>query len=208
MSAAPSMPPAPVYAVDPAEHLGLAWMVAGRFARAWRYDHAEELVGEAYLALERAARGFDASKGCRFSTYAVTAISRALWQWVTRERLGARGDLPEPPRGDARRPMSVEALDVKRWMGVEGDPAKAAELEDEIIACLRLLDQVEGVGADYLRLMALGLNNQSIAASRGFSRTTAGTWRREACQELGVEIVNPASQTVQGVVRTTPRRRR
>lgn len=50
-------------------HMHLAYRIATQFARAWRLD-ADELAGEAYLGLVRAAQKFDAKKGVRFHHYA------------------------------------------------------------------------------------------------------------------------------------------
>lgn len=50
-------------------HMHLARRIAEGFARAWRMD-ADELAGEAYLGLCRAAVKFDISKGVRFHHYA------------------------------------------------------------------------------------------------------------------------------------------
>ena len=50
-------------------HMHLAYRIAAQFARAWRLD-ADELAGEAYLGLVRAAKKFDVKKGVRFHHYA------------------------------------------------------------------------------------------------------------------------------------------
>lgn len=50
-------------------HMHLAYRIASQFSRAWRLD-AEELAGEAYLGLVRAAKKFDVEKGVRFHHYA------------------------------------------------------------------------------------------------------------------------------------------
>ena len=52
----------------------------------------DELRSSGYLALCRAAIGFDSTKGCRFSTYACCTIAREWWKEARRlEKIADRG---------------------------------------------------------------------------------------------------------------------
>ncbi len=55
-----------------------------------------DAVHEGRIGLWRAVRGYDPTRGIRFSSYAVPAIRRAVWAAVARER-APLGDLV-PPR--------------------------------------------------------------------------------------------------------------
>lgn len=65
--------------IDPAAHVGLVRLVAGRLARTLpgRPD-PEELWSDGYLGLVSAAARFDASRGHAFSTFAVPRIEGAM----------------------------------------------------------------------------------------------------------------------------------
>lgn len=58
------------------QHLGLAYSMIRRF-KCHELDH-DDLVSDALFALSRAVERFNPWKGFRFSTYACTAIARAL----------------------------------------------------------------------------------------------------------------------------------
>lgn len=80
--------------IDPSEHLGLADTFGRRFAKANRLD-PEECVAAANLALVKAARYFDPSRGWKFSTYAVRAIRNNLLRLepsIDRRRAASRHD--------------------------------------------------------------------------------------------------------------------
>jgi RNA polymerase sigma factor (sigma-70 family) len=61
-----------------------------------------DAVHEGRIGLWRALRGYDPARGIRFSSYAVPAITRAVWAAVARERAGAR---PTPGRVGTGAPL-------------------------------------------------------------------------------------------------------
>jgi len=65
------------------QHLGLAYSMIRRF-KCHELDH-DDLVSDALFALSRAVERFNPWRGYRFSTYACTAIARAL---INRSRRG------------------------------------------------------------------------------------------------------------------------
>jgi RNA polymerase primary sigma factor len=101
--------------------LKLAVSLVGPFLN--RQHPFEELYSEAAVALLRAVELYDPERGCRFSTYATTAIRRALERFVTNEykrlrRCGAGELLDAAPAphattsvDDRRRAAAVETLD-------------------------------------------------------------------------------------------------
>jgi len=95
-STSPSIRHTPDLSQALAEHEGLVhWVVR----RQWLGDlpYAEALH-EGRIALWRALRGYDASRGTAFSTYAVPAIRRAIWRAVDRAGPQPQEALtPDPP---------------------------------------------------------------------------------------------------------------
>ncbi|UCE61605.1 MAG: sigma-70 family RNA polymerase sigma factor [Phycisphaerales bacterium] len=96
-------------------NLGLAYSALRRFDT----SHVEwdDLRSEALVALVRAVDGFDPWRGCRFSTYACTAITRALIQEATRAHgyhrrihLGYDGSEEGPKWVNARTELCVDRL--------------------------------------------------------------------------------------------------
>ena len=90
---------------DPGAHWAMAmaaherlvhWVVRQQALGLLPYGDA---VHEGRIGLWRALRGFDATRGTRFSSYAVPAIRHAVWAAVARERATAR-----PVAGTAVRP--------------------------------------------------------------------------------------------------------
>lgn len=71
-----------------AEHEGLVrWVVRQQ----WRGELSEaDACHEGRLGLWRALRGYDPSRGTRFSSYAVPAITRAVWAGVAERRESGR----------------------------------------------------------------------------------------------------------------------
>jgi RNA polymerase sigma factor (sigma-70 family) len=102
--------------VDPGTHIGLAYAVAGTFARwgAAQGHDFEDLRNEATAALTVAARTFQPSRGIAFSTYAGACMKNALVGLLSRPRprhlplLGKDGLVidpsarPEPDRLEAK----------------------------------------------------------------------------------------------------------
>jgi RNA polymerase sigma factor (sigma-70 family) len=84
-----------------AQHEGLVRWVA---RRQWLGPLAfEDALHEGRIGLWQALRHYDPTRGTTFSTYAVPAISRAIWTAVAREQAPRPVTLPEPPPlvGDA-----------------------------------------------------------------------------------------------------------
>jgi RNA polymerase primary sigma factor len=85
-----------VSAEQMAEHEGLVrWVVRRQWLGQLPYADA---LHEGRLGLWHALQGYDRSRGTRFSTYAVPAIARAVWEGVSRHqpamRLVQSGNLP------------------------------------------------------------------------------------------------------------------
>lgn len=81
-----------VYAQEqnPADHLGLVYMAAGRMANAMKGER-DDFIGPAYIALVESIQTWDASKGHRFSTHAMKAI-RFKAYGMTKKDAGYRRD--------------------------------------------------------------------------------------------------------------------
>lgn len=97
-----------------AEHEGLVhWVVHRQCLGGLRYVEA---VQAGRIALWRALQGYDPQRGYRFSSYAVPAITRAVWRAAAVERQAARapGGAPcsEPPEleGALQRELEDAAL--------------------------------------------------------------------------------------------------
>jgi RNA polymerase sigma factor (sigma-70 family) len=97
--------------LDPemATHDGLVhWVVRQQ----WRGDLAfDEAVHAGRLGLWYALRGYDPSRGNRFSTYAVPAITRAVWKAVARRAQETSRPPPPGPDGDVEGPDLGARLD-------------------------------------------------------------------------------------------------
>ena len=80
-----------------AEHEGLVhWVVRRQWLGELSYGEA---LHQGRIALWRALRGYDPTRGCAFSTYAVAAIQRAVWRAVERVQAHPWEVLtPDPPR--------------------------------------------------------------------------------------------------------------
>lgn len=78
-----------------AEHEGLVrWVVR----RQWRGELSEaDAQHEGRLGLWRALQGYDPSRGTRFSSYAVPAITRAVWAGVAERQGSGRPVVTWPP---------------------------------------------------------------------------------------------------------------
>jgi RNA polymerase primary sigma factor len=69
--------------IEPEKHLRLVGFVARRYRG--RGYLMQDLIAEGMLALVRAAARFDARRGYRFSTYAISAIRNAMHSFLQRE---------------------------------------------------------------------------------------------------------------------------
>ncbi len=97
----------------------LAYCILGRFTR--RYPNARDLLGEdlrseALFFLIKAAQGFRARRGYKFSTYAVPCIWRGMRRLMMREQREASNvDMTsediEPPNRPGYAPLDLELWD-------------------------------------------------------------------------------------------------
>ena len=67
--------------INPEDHLNLAYKIATRWNMPQYKFPVEERISVALLALVEASKGFDPSKGYRFSTYAHTTIRNHLHKY-------------------------------------------------------------------------------------------------------------------------------
>ena len=95
------------------ENLGLAYSMIRRF-KCHELDH-DDLVSDALFALARAAEQFNPWQGYRFSTYACTAIARAL---INRSKRGLSYRRRFPFRHDVSFELS-ERVDTQTELYVE-----------------------------------------------------------------------------------------
>jgi RNA polymerase sigma factor (sigma-70 family) len=58
----------PIGTVDPADHIGICWDVAKKYA--WTRDRLDELANVGMLGVIRAVQKFDPTRGVKFNTYA------------------------------------------------------------------------------------------------------------------------------------------
>jgi RNA polymerase sigma factor (sigma-70 family) len=96
-----------------AQHEGLVhWVVRRQYLGPLAYEDA---VHEGRIGLWRALRHYDPARGTTFSSYAVPAITRAVWSAVAREQRAARSGPPptaaydDPELGDRVHTQEVAA---------------------------------------------------------------------------------------------------
>lgn len=68
------------------DNLGLVYSQAHHFKKEQHYLRFDDLVGEGNIALCHAARGYDPTRGVKFSTFATRCIIRAMMVAIDRER--------------------------------------------------------------------------------------------------------------------------
>jgi len=73
--------------IDVTEHLGLAYTEAERIYPKinWKYEF-QDVVQVAYLALVKAGKSFDETKGIKFSSYAIPSVRGALLNFISRDK--------------------------------------------------------------------------------------------------------------------------
>lgn len=152
-----------------ARSLALASWCARRFASRLgsRTLHAcggiEELRGEARIALLIAARAWDASRGAKFSTYAVIVISNRLSQWATMQALPCRG-------GGDRASAPAAALDAVADAKAF-EPVAIAALAEERLTVRRAVAKLPGKQGKIVRQRRLeGKTLEAVADAFGLSR--------------------------------------
>jgi RNA polymerase primary sigma factor len=124
------------------QNLGLAYSMIRRFKYS-QLDH-DDLVSDALFALARAIEQFNPWQGCRFSTYACTAIARAL---VSRSKHGLEHRRRFPHEHDASFEVSEKA-DARAELYVErlrramaSNLGELDDLETRVLAQRYPLDQ-------------------------------------------------------------------
>lgn len=143
-------------------------------------DDFEEARAIAYLAICRAAQGFDPSRGCRFSTYAVHAAVHAI-----RDEFAYRGPVRPKPcsRYRSAPPRLAEARERIRQMSDRSDQGALCEIpsrsadhvtaiddEDERRAALAIVADLGGREGHILRARLEGLTLAEVGAEIGYTR--------------------------------------
>jgi RNA polymerase primary sigma factor len=150
----------------------------------------DELYSEAAAALLRSVQGFHPDRGCRFSTYATTAVRRALERHVTGSHK------------HARRFMPAEHLDTlpARKRSTAADDARRAESHCAMQRMLRRLSQREqAILRDRFGLAPGGEASslQQIALRLGVSRERV---RQLETRALGKLRAMPDARQLQAAV--------
>jgi protein-tyrosine phosphatase len=168
------------------KNLGLARMMARKYARWYRTIDYEDLYGWAVLALYDAAVKFDEARGTKFSTYAVATMRGKLQHAILRQALPFNlrwwWQLKEPPR-----------LLPLEWMG--DPPTKGGEF-DEVEGRV-FVDQIVGAvwpslrGTERLVLLATvhGLSRRQAADLAGVVPHYVDAVKRSLRRKL-VEVLN------------------
>ncbi len=86
--------------IDPMQHTGLAHDQLRKFGfHPWE-DRYEDALQECLMTLTKASRGFDESRGWKFSTYATTGIKNTLILYLKRQARRARVETQEINEAD------------------------------------------------------------------------------------------------------------
>lgn len=167
-------------AVDPREHLGLAYAEAGRFA-ALNGDRREDWLGEAYILLERAARKFDPDRGCQFSTYATKVLRyelpKSLMRGMGLSRTFTNGEV-------AWNGIRPGAFDDRYMGGREDHRSEGEGLSLE--ACV-------GREFEVARMLGGGCNLPQAGVALGLSRERVRQIKNKAGKRMGVTAEPPQS---------------
>jgi RNA polymerase sigma factor (sigma-70 family) len=164
--------------IDAADHLGLAGFVVKRYARWARTKgiDVEELEGEAYLALVRAAQWFQPEKGFAFSSYAIFCMRGAVydrikrWKKLTQEaerdnETGWRAaDVPARPEPESCQTMDVQTLlpcltdregqVIRLLFGLDGPAQSDAEVAELLGISRSRVGQLSRSGLNRMRRAA------------------------------------------------------
>lgn len=152
--------------IDPADHVGLVFMVAHRIAPAWNADPGE-LVAEGYFALERCTSRFDPHRGYTFSTYACRSIARAMLS-----QLRGSNDRNKP----RKRPVAMDPKLIEANGRASSACPFDAAVKSEVRAAAHHLiaDHDNPNEREVLMLMAKGVRMSDINRSLGASTSTVG----------------------------------
>lgn len=94
--------------MDPAQHLGLARMVAAPYVPAGEHLEDSDAYSEALIGLVKACRNYDPERGYAFSTYAAR-VMRGEMAWRYKQRLRQSRVYRGPSLTDAD--MAIPAVD-------------------------------------------------------------------------------------------------
>lgn len=173
-------------AMRPGDHLGLLYLCARKLSASTEMP-VDELVGPMYIALERACRGFDPARGCRFSTYAHSAMIREGLKFV-------RAQWGHPPNGrDQERHRRERSAFHRHRFGqlLRGDAEEPSDpwARERLRAAIADLPERE---QDVLRMRLSGYTLQDVGAAMGHTRESIRLIERRAlaslAESLGVEI--------------------
>lgn len=162
--------------VDPAEHMPLAMKLAGEYAREHRVP-VDDMLSAAYLALCRAAKGFDPTRGFAFSTYAYRSICRALHHEVmTQHRgyIGTHGRLRRPPM----RRVHIDLHSDRQAVHAQRTDRSESRTQHQARQLARGLTESfahDRQISEIVQLFGRGLNQQQIYRALGVSRGTVFT---------------------------------
>lgn len=169
---------------DPRDHVGLVWLNAERMGRRFETEPGE-FAGESYLSMVEAVRTWDHTKGCRFSTHAMTSLKFRTYKAVMYER------------GKRRRDTITAGVRERSWV----DPLATKTLHANIPArsdpepdtdARRMLDEVLEIaaevspqyGAEAIRMMVSGKRDGDIVSALGMGKRTLWWLRGEIRNRL------------------------
>ncbi len=159
-------------AINPHDHLGLAWIVAGEWADRIGRPVAHELVGIAYEILHGCARRYDPALGNTFAHYALTSMRYyyrdAFCQWSMTKR----------SKPGTTRPPKVYALQA---FDDNPDPPRQTLLDRDLLA---LLDELPPNQLAAIEARVLGTPMQQLADELGITTAEVYNEERRALREL------------------------
>jgi RNA polymerase sigma factor (sigma-70 family) len=168
----------------------LARWAVGKFLRRCPEKDPDALQA-ARLALWRAAKVFDASRGLKFSTFATVSIVRELRSHAKREgRRGFKGVRAKNEYAPVEAPASLDGELARLIAGRSPDPSATLERSDALAAvweaAARVLDRPSFMA---LRMrFAGGLDGGEIARRLGCSRQWVMTLEQRALTKLREEV--------------------
>lgn len=151
--------------IRPEEHLGLARLCARRFVG--RGMEEEELMREATLALCAAAVRFDASRGVKFSTYAVPCVLHDLKRACER---ALPMHVPRTDRALLRQAAALRREEIART----GREPTLTELSEAL--CLPPAELSAALAADF-QMQTIRLTSESEEGSPADQAVDAGSER-------------------------------
>jgi RNA polymerase sigma factor (sigma-70 family) len=161
-------------------HLPMARTLAGQLhRRVPARVGLDELESDAVYGLMEAARGFDASRGVSFRTYAGKCIRHAMWQGLKQRH--HLQDLRSIETADETAPVLSDQIE-----SAAPAPEHAAEVKDQVHHLLKHLEpKLRSVAQGLLR----GLSGKQIAKELGIATSTVFqrlSEIRQVAEELGI----------------------